>query len=710
MPGGPDEPSHMSLSIPADLNSALQRMVSLLEGGDNAGAERFASLARRDFPVAPELIRLHAIALNRCQRPGEARLALNRAAELAPRSIEVQCNLASLSLQEGHPDAAIERLRAVLREHPGHPAVLHGLGTALMFAARFEQAREAFAMATHGAPEHAGLRLNLAAAELELGHYRQAENHANEALQLNAGMDAAHALRAYALRAQRRLEDAIEALRQAERLAPGNAVYPYETGLLLDQVGNLPGAIAAWRRALQADPQITPALSELLFAQRRCCDWQDLDDLAAQVRLAVVDRRPGISPFAFMAENSDAAAQALCATTHAAGIERHNAPRRRQLDLRHAAPEAGSKIRTGFVADGFGEHATGLLLVALVEALAEGDLEVHLFATTPDDGGPIRQRLATAATVHDIAGLTATQAARRINDTGIEVLFDLNGYCGRDNADLLSLRPAPVQVNWLAYPGTSGAPWIDYLLADAIVAPDALRPHISEKLVRLPRCFQPNDPTRDITGAPSRTACGLPEHRTVFACFNNHYKLNPAAFARFMLILQQVPDSVLWLLDGPDGTAQRLRRAAALLDVAPERLVFLPRLPHADYLARYAHVDLFLDTLPYNAHTTASDALWAGCPVLTLRGDTFPGRVAASLLHSLGLPELITDDEDSFIATAVQLGNNRLARTALRHYLVQQRNVSPLFDMQGFAADFERAVHWMSARYRIGRPPADNDL
>jgi predicted O-linked N-acetylglucosamine transferase (SPINDLY family) len=699
----------MNTAVPADLRGALQHLVGLLQRGEDTEAAAFASRARRDFPVAHELIRLHGIALLRCGHRGEARMALNRAAELAPQSVETQCNLATLALEDGQVDAAIERLRAALRRTPGHPAILHGLGTALMAAARFEQAREAFAMATHGAPEHPGLRLNLAAAELELGHPAQAETHVREALQIAPEMAAAHALLGYTLRAQDRPSEAAEAWLQAERAAPHNAVYPYEAGLMLDEAGRLGEAAEAWRRALAIEPEIAPALGQLLFAQRRRCDWHDLDELTTRLHRAVAERRPGIGPFAFLAEDADAAAQRLCATTYATTIERRTAPLRRQPGLEHAVPAAGTPIRLGFVADGFGEHATGLLLVALVEALADSDLDLHLFATTPDDG-PIRRRLAAAATLHELAGLNAAQSAQRIHAAGIEVLFDLNGYCGKDNAELMSLRPAPLQVNWLAYPGTTGAPWMDYLLADAVVLPDALRPHVSEKLLRLPRCYQPNDPTRVPAQPPTRAYCGLPAQGTVFACFNNAWKLNPATFARFMLILQQVPDSVLWLLSGPDGANGRLRAAAAALDVAPERLVFLPRLPHADYLACYALADLFLDTLPYNAHTTASDALWAGCPVLTWRGDTFAGRVAASLLHHLGLPELVTEDEDSFIATAVQLGNNRLARVALRHYLAQQRTTSPLFDMQGYARDFRRAVQWISARHRIGRPPADCDF
>jgi predicted O-linked N-acetylglucosamine transferase (SPINDLY family) len=196
----------------------------------------------------------------------------------------------------------------------------------------------------------------------------------------------------------------------------------------------------------------------------------------------------------------------------------------------------------------------------------------------------------------------------------------------------------------------------------------------------------------------------------VFVCFNNSYKLNPTAFARFMVILQQVPGSVLWLLSGPDGTDDRLRAAAVAAGVAPERLVFQPHLPHAEYLSRYVHADLFLDTLPYNAHTTASDALWAGCPVLTCTGRTFAGRVATSLLMELGLPELACEDEETFIAMATQLGNDRDALITLRQHLAQQRTHSSLFDMRDFAVDFRRAVQAMSARYRIGRKPVDLDI
>ncbi|WP_449429102.1 O-linked N-acetylglucosamine transferase, SPINDLY family protein [Rhodanobacter umsongensis] len=700
----------MNTSSPYAISSVLDQLTELLQRDANADALALAIQARAQFPLEHELARLHGIALLRSGLRHEARTTLQQAEELSPDSIEVQCNLASLEVECKEADAAIERLRAALRRAPGHPAVLHGLGIALMAAARYAQARESFAMATHRMPDHPGLRLNLAAAELELGHAEQAEQHVHEALQLMPSLDAAYALLGHVRYARGQPREAAQAWLHAEKMIPANVQYTYQAGLMLDEAGDLAGAADAYARALALDAGSGPALSQLLFARRRLCDWRGMDELSGRLQHAVTEQWPGISPFSFLAEDIDAAAQRLCATTFAMLIEKQMAPLRRQLAITHAMPSPDTPIRVGFVADGFGEHATGLLVVAMLEAMAGSGLELHLFATTPDDGGSIRRRLGAAATLHDVCALNHAGTALRIHEAGVEILFDLNGYCGKDNSRLFALRPAPVQVNWLAYPGTSGAPWMDYLLADAVVLPDELRAHVSEKLLRLPRCYQPNDPTRVPAAPPSRAECGLPGTGTVFACFNNDYKLNPAAFARLMLILQQVPDSVLWLLAGPDDAADRLRAAAGALDIAAHRLVFMPRLPHADYLARYAHVDLFLDTLPYNAHTTASDALWAGCPLLTCSGSTFPGRVAASLLEHLGLPELVTGDEDAFIAMAVQLGNNREALVTLRTHLTRQHAHNPLFDMQGFAADFQRAVRTMSARYRIGRPPADIDF
>jgi predicted O-linked N-acetylglucosamine transferase (SPINDLY family) len=310
--------------------------------------------------------------------------------------------------------------------------------------------------------------------------------------------------------------------------------------------------------------------------------------------------------------------------------------------------------------------------------------------------------LRTATRLHDIAGQPHARIAHAIREQNIDVLFDLRGWGGGGAPEVLAMRPAPVQVNWLAYPGTSGAPWMNYVLADRFALPEALVPHYSERVKWLPGCFQPSDTQRAIPMPPSRAECGLPERTeaggVVYCCFNNSYKLNPASFERMMTVLRGVHGSVLWLLSGPGRADDRLRDAARLAGVDPARLIFMRKLPHAEYMARYRHADLFLDTHPYNAHTTASDALWAGCPVLTCPGETFASRVAGSLNHHLGMEAMNAADDQSFIARAIQLGNDPAALAALREELATCRERrGGLFDMTAFAESFVSAAHEMRA-------------
>ena len=700
----------MNDASPNDIASILQQLNELIQRDANDEAARIAALARRQFPVSPDLLRLHGVALLRLGRRREAQVAMNRAAEIAPGNIEVQCNLASLSLSEGKAGAAIERIQRTLAQAPGHPALLQVLGSAYMASGQHAQARDAFALAVKNLPQHPAIRLDLASAELELGRLREAEAQVRQVLQQAPASDVAHAMLGHMLHMQRRPQDGAAALLQAGKLAPDNVQHVFQAGLMLEEAGDLAGANQAFTQALARAPDSIPVIGQTLFTRRRLCRWRDLDALSEQVMHAVSERQPGVHPFAFLAEDADADLQLRCASSFASVIEQQMAGLRQQLNLRHAVPLPDTPIRVGMLSDGFREMAVGQHIALLIETLADSELDIHLFASTPDDGGPTRRRLSAAATLHDVSGLSRSQLATLIHGTAVEVLFDLGGYRGRGSTELMSLRPAPIQVSWLGYTGSSGAPWMDYLLTDAITLPQTLREHVSEKVIRLPRCSQPSDPHRNVAKVPSREECGLPEKGVVFACFNETFAINPAVFARCMLILQQVRGSVLWLLSGPADTDERLCHAASALGIAPERLIFMPRMTYPEYLARYAHVDLYLDTQPTNARATASDALWAGCPVLTRSGDTIGGRTVTSLLHHLGLPELITADNVSFIGMATALGEDAEALFTLRRHLAESSRNSPLFDIEGFAADFRRAVLAISARYRIGRPPADLDL
>jgi len=522
----------------------------------------------------------------------------------------------------------------------------------------------------------------LADCELEAGDLRAGEAAARQALQLRPGHPEALARLGRVAWMAGAHADAARLLGQAAAQVPGHPGITLWLGHALEDSGDAEGAAAAYQRAHALLPDEPYIAAQRLAWQRRLCDWRGLDALSRQVRAAVAAGHGAIEPFAFLSEEAGPDEQLACARLRAAQISAQVRP------MPPATVRRQGVLQIGFLSNGFGAHPTGLLTAALFEQLgAEPALQVHLFALTPDDGSTIRQRLGTATRLHAVVDMRHAEIAAHIRATGIDVLFDLRGWGGGGAPQVLAMRPAPLQINWLAYPGTSGAPWIDAVIGDAFALPPALERYYSERVLRLPRAFQPSDTTRVLHEVPTRASCGLPEAGVVFCCFNNSYKLNPRSMQRAFAVLRQVPGSVLWLLSGPGQADARLRAAAQAAGLDPARLVFMGKLPHPQYLARYALADLFLDTHPYNAHTTASDALWAGCPVLTCPGDTFAARVAGSLNHHLGLQALNVADDAAFIAMAVALGNDAPRRREVRARLAEARQHSGLFDMRGFADD-----------------------
>ena len=683
-------------------------IAELLAAGRAAEAEAAARALRIRHPEDAELTRLHGVALLLTGRARDAVAVLERGTRLAPRSAEMRCNLASARLALGDAAGAIAAAEEALTLSPACPPALNLLGNARRAAGDLDGARAAYAAALAASPQAPGIAINLAAVELELGAIADAEARARGTLTAADAPVDGWLLLGHALAAQGRHAEAEAAYAEGARRAPQDARLAYQTGLMRDEQGRTEAAAAAYASALALDPDDGRALGQLAFARRQCADLAELDALSARLRAHIAAGRSGVSPFAFLAEDSDAAAQLACARLEAARVDAATAPRRARLGWRHAPRAADAPLRVGFVANGFHQHATAMLTAAFFEALREHVPHVALYATSRDDGSAWRARLSAAAhTFRDASAQTAEALAQTIRDDAIEILVDLDGWCGGSRPQTFALRPAPLQVNWLAYPGSSGAPWMDYLIADRFVLPPSLRPHFSEAVAYLPRCYQPNDPARVPVAPPPRAALGLPEHGVVYACFNNTFKLNRSSLVRFAAVLREVPGSVLWLLDAGAHVNARLRAVLAAEGVAPGRVVFAERRPHTGYLGLYAHAELFLDTHPYNAHTTASDALWAGCPVLTAPGATFAARVAGSLNHHLGLDALNAADDAAYIATATRLGHDASARAALRAELAALCAASPLFDMRGYAGDFAALLQRMVQRQRAGQLPAD---
>ena len=363
------------------------------------------------------------------------------------------------------------------------------------------------------------------------------------------------------------------------------------------------------------------------------------------------------------------------------------------------------KIRIGYLSNDFHEHATSLLMVEMLESHDRGQFELHAYSYGADDGRGMRQRVSKPfKRFTDITTLSDVAAARAIHADEIDILVDLKGYTAGTRTALLTYRPAPLQVSYLGYPGTLGGRFCDYLVSDGFVTPIDVAGEYTEALARMPHSYQPHGRCGEIGEAPSRSAAGLPDEGLVLCCFNQAWKFTPEVFDIWCALLVRAPGSVLWLLRSAHAEGN-LRREAMQRGVEPHRLVFAEDLPQAEHLGRLQLADLVLDTLPYNAHTTASDALWAGVPIITCAGKTFASRVAGSLLRAVGLPELITDSLADYAALAADLVADRPRRLALRTKLARQRLVAPLFDVAAYTRGLEALYMQMWRRHLDGLPP-----
>jgi predicted O-linked N-acetylglucosamine transferase (SPINDLY family) len=374
--------------------------------------------------------------------------------------------------------------------------------------------------------------------------------------------------------------------------------------------------------------------------------------------------------------------------------------------LRGGAREARDRLRVAYLSADFHDHATAYLTAELFELHDRGRFEIIGVAFGPDDRSDMRRRVARAFDqFHDVQGWSDRAIAELVNDLDVDIAVDLKGHTQGARLGALAYRPAAIQVSYLGYPGTTGADFIDYVIADPIVLPFDQQPFYTERIVHLPDCYQVNDSKRKAAPTtPARQEAGLPGHGFVFCCFNNNYKIAPPVFDAWMRLLGGLEGSVLWLLEDNREARENLGKAAAR-GIDPARLVFAGRLPHEEHLARYRCADLFLDTLPYNAHTTASEALWTGLPVLTCRGASFAGRVAASLLHAVGLPELVTGSLGEYEALAGRLAGDPSRLGELRRRLAQNRSTFPLFDTDRFRRHLETAYARMWGLRQRGERP-----
>jgi protein O-GlcNAc transferase len=639
-------------------------------------------------------------ALRDLGRPQDALAAYEQALALKPDNPQAWHNRGLALRDLARADAALQSQEQALALDPGYADAHVDRGIALEALQRADEALAAYAQALQLRPDHEAAWLHRASLLEDVGRPAEALAHCDEVIRRSPGSAEAWNSRGNALESLGRLDDALASYRRALELAPSKADVLANCGNVLLRLKRPADAAAAFDELLALRPGHPYALGSQLTARLHACDWTGYTQRVAEVEQAVARGEAASTPFEFLAISADAALQRRCTESWVA--DRHAVPQ-----LPGLAPAAADdrRIRIAYVSADLHDHATAHLMAGLFERHDRSRFEVWAVSLGPERPSAMRERL-KAAFEHFVDARTMSDraVALAMRGWGIDVAIDLKGHTQDSRPDIFALRAAPVQVGWLGSPGTHGMAAVDYLLADATVVPPGAEAFYREQVVRLPGCYQVNDPARTIAEAtPTRADCGLPPDGFVFCCFNHVYKITPPVFAVWMRLLQAVPASVLWLLeDTPDASAN-LRREAARHGVDADRLVFAARRPLPEHLARHRLADLFLDTAPVNAHTTASDALWTGLPVLTCPGQAFASRVAASLLHALGMDEFIAADLADYEARALALARDP---GSLRDRVPRAR----LADVDGFRLGLEAAFAEMFRRSRAGQASAAFDV
>lgn len=499
-----------------------------------------------------------------------------------------------------------------------------------------------------------------------------------------------------------KLDESASSYSTALTLKPDNVDSYYGRGLVYEDLQQLDAAIADYEKAIKIKPDFEYLFGKLLHDRMKLCDWNNFDGNVSELIRRINNNEKCSTGLSVLALTSSLSVQRKTAEI----LINDKYPYNPYLGPITKQQKSG-KIRIGYYSADFYNHATAYLMAELFELHDRNKFELFAFSYGPDRKDEMQQRISKAFDRFiDVRMKNDIEIAALSRNMGIDIAVDLKGFTTNQRMGIFSYRAAPIQVNYIGYPGTSGADYIDYLIADAITVPEEYQHYYSEKIVRLPNSYQVNDRKRKISeDIFTREYLGLPDKGVVFCCFNRNYKILPSTFDSWVKILSAVKGSVLWLLEEHPQSAINLRKEAEARGLDPKRLVFAKRMDLPEHLARHGAADLFLDTLPYNAHTTASDALWTGLPVLTCMEESFASRVAASLLHSIGMPELITKTHEEYEALAIDLGNNLEKLENIKESLAANRQTAPLFNTNLYARHIESAYIKMHERYRSGLQP-----
>jgi protein O-GlcNAc transferase len=621
--------------------------------------------------------------------PAAAEIALHRAIDLDSR--DARFHLGNLHREQKRFAEAVLAYENALLLAPGHPSVLNNLALALEGTGDVDRAMTIYQGLLIRQPDHRQALGNLAHLFCRGRRYAAAAELCERYLRQFPEGDV-NILVDYAI-CQHHAHDhagAEASFRQALALTPDDVVILTNLGSVLVDHADYEAAEPVLTRAIALDPQRTYAIALLAHCRARLCAWEGLTALHAQLLRETDAGDDSINAFVALSLPLSPATQLRIARRWARDL----APAVTPVARRANATATQTRLRLGYVSSDFRTHALAFLLTEVWERHDRTRFETYAYSIGPREDSSLRTRI-EAAFDHfaDCVDEDVEHTAQRIRNDGIDLLIDLNGYTTHARSEIFALRPAPVQLQWLGYLGTLGAEHIDYIITDRFATPAEQQPFFTERFLHLPDCYCPSDTRRDIAArASSREESGLPAHGFVFCCFNDAYKILPEVFDVWMRLLARAPGSTLWLSPGRAIAVANLRREAATRGIDSSRLVFAPQVPLPQHLARHAHADLFLDTLPYNAGTTANDALFMGLPVLTCAGSTMASRVAGSQLRAIGVPELITRNLAEYEALALKLATMPELLAGYRERLRANRATHPLFDMARFARGLEDSL------------------
>lgn len=642
-----------------------------------------------------------ALAHHNAGQLAQAEALYQRILAINPEQADALHFLGLIAYQAGNNRQAMQLIHQSIQLKPSCEAYSN-LGLTLQAQGEYPAAIDNYHHALALNPNHAQTHNNLGSLFKQQGKLSDAVEHYQQAIRLKPDFALAYANLGVALKNQGKLADALVSFQHALALNPDDASVYYNQGNVLRAQKKFSAAIAGYRRALQLEPNYSDAQRLLLHTQQHILDWTDYEQNVANALRALQERKLGCTPLSCLSVTDSPAVQLQFAQIYVA-----TQPPARPAPLWTGQRYAHDRIRIAYVSGDLRGHAVSILMAGVFEHHDHDRFEVFAIALRNAEDSPLGRRV-KAAFPHfiTVADKSDYDIAVLMRELEIDIAVDLMGFTEGSRTAIFAYRPAPVQVNYLGYPATMGVDYIDYILADDYLIPEQAQAFYSEKVVYLPDSFQANDDNRKtVERLLTRQEAGLPEQGFVFCAFNKSYKMSPTFFDSWLRILEHVPDSILWLVcDEVDGQAN-LRDRTIQYGIDPERLVFAERLPYPDHLNRFALADLFLDTLPFNGGTTVSDALWVGVPVLTCAGKSFAGRMAGSLLHAIGLPELITETVEDYELLAVKLATDPELINTLRQRLAQNRMLSSLFNTQVFCRQLESAYTTMWQRYQQGELP-----